>query len=451
MRELGFALASDAAGRHAGGMEDQQKAQQRERELVLSEYGTWRITADEDAPAVDEVRTLETLLRLKTEQLGSPDPGLWTEVLATDLLTEVVPRTVIQPREQVMDMVPTLTRFFAYLRETGRWHEESMSVSAAPAMLAGLEFAALEAADDPTRRSFSTNILGYGMSLGVDLEDEQELAAYMHWYNSLADEARVALSETGRPPEPAPLYDRLAALEAVREEPAEGSWPSFLPGPAGSADALRARDLEPQPQDYADLDFVRFAVALLDFLDTPRRVTATGALGRADTAALLDRCGIDRPVRSMWDHPEIVGPWVALRDGGWVDVVGGRARREHGPARFVTADGDPELFVEFGHAVLTALLLGRDARGAEDGGFRGMPDTAAALMAACGEDGLQMQDPLTADPTVLPDHEEVGRWMRVMHDLEDLVALGALGRDGDRFTGSEALLMALVALLRDRD
>ena len=120
---------------------------------MLSEYGTWRITAEEGAPVVDEVRTLETLLRLKAEQLHSPDPGVWTEALATDLLTEVVPRTVVQPREQVMDLVPTLTRFFAYLRETGRWHEDSMSVSAAPAMLGGLEFAALEAADDPTRRS----------------------------------------------------------------------------------------------------------------------------------------------------------------------------------------------------------------------------------------------------------------------------------------------------------
>lgn len=437
-------------------MTDEQQAQQRERELVLSEYGTWRITADENAPAVDEVRTLETLLRLKADQLDSSDPGYWTEELIAALLTEVVPRTVIQPREQVMDMVPTLTRFFTYLRETGRWHPDAMSAGAMPAVLTELEFAALEAADDPTRRSFSTNILGYGMSLGIDLEDEHELAAYMHWYNSLADEERVTLSETGRLDAPARPYDRLAALRATDEEaeeptdePTSDGWPWFLPEPSASREALMLLDLEQDAEDYTSNSFVRCTVALLEFVGQGRRITATGALGRADTAALLSRCGIEQGVRSMWDHPEIVGPWVTLRDGGWLEVRAGRVHRERGPIPFVAAAEDPAGFVEFGHAVLTALLLGRDARDTEDGGFRGMPDTLAALMIACRKGGLQMQDLRSADPAVLEDREEVARWMRVRHDLEGLVALGALEQDQDLFTGSEALLVAVVALLRD--
>lgn len=432
-------------------MEERGRAQQHERELVLSEYGTWRLTADEDAPVIDEVRTLETLLRLKAEQLHSPDPGLWTEELATALFTEVVPRTVVQPREQVMDLVPTLRRFIGYLRETGRWHPESMSESAAPSVLAELEFAALEAADDPTRRSFSTNILGYGMSLGVDLEDETELAAFMHWYNSLGDEERVTLGETGRLTEPSHPYNRLDALAQVHAEtPAEIAWPWFLPEPHTSLDTLMAREIEPRPQDCADNGFVRVAVALLEQLEQHPRVTATGALGREDTAAVLERCGIGGAVRSMWDHPEIVGPWVALRDGGWIDVAGGRARRETGPVPLVPVDEDPESFVEFAHAVLTAMLLGREARGVEDGGFRGMPDTAAAVMAACAEGGLRMPNPLAGDATAPRDRGEIERWMRVTRDLEDLVAHGAMDRQGDVFLGSEVLLGALVALLRER-
>ncbi|GAA4526647.1 hypothetical protein GCM10023160_21630 [Brachybacterium paraconglomeratum] len=436
-------------------MTDEQQAQQRERELVLSEYGTWRVTADEDAPAVDEVRTLETLLRLKADRLDSSNPGHWTESLVIALLTEVVPRTVIQPREQVMDMVPTLTRFFTYLRETGRWDSESMSASAAPAVLTELEFATLEAADDPTRRSFSTNILGYGMHLGIDLEDERELAAYMHWYNSLADQERVALSETGRLADPARPYDRGAALRAVAEEahdPAPAGWPWFLPEPSTSREALMSLDLEQDPEVYAGNSFVRCTVALLEFVGQGRRITATGALGRADTGELLARCGIEqdvRGVRSMWDHPELVGPWVTLRDGGWLEVRAGRVHRERGPIPFVAAAQDPAGFVEFGHAVLTALLLGRDAREVEDGGFRGMPDTLAALMIACREGGLEMRDLRSADPEVLEDRDEVARWMGVRHDLESLVALGALREDQGRFTGSGALLVAVVALLRD--
>ena len=441
-------------------MTDEQQAQQRERELVLSEYGTWRITADDDAPAIDEVRTLETLLRLKADQMDSSDPGYWTEELVAALLTEVVPRTVIQPREQVMDMVPTLKRFFTYLRETGRWHIDSSNVGAMPAVLTELEFAALEAADDPTRRSFSTNILGYGMNLGIDLEDEQELAAYMHWYNSLADDERVALSETGRLDAPARPYDRLAALGAVEDEQSEepttepGS-PWFLPEPSASREALMSLELAQDAEVYAANSFVRCAVALLEFIGPGRRLTATGALGRADTATLLARSEFAhsvrsvRSVRSMWDHPQIFGPWVTLRDGGWLEARGGRVHRERGPVPFVTASEDPTGFVEFGHAVLTALLLGRDARDVEDGGFRGMPDTLAALMVACREGGLRMKDVRSAGPAMREDHQEIARWFRVRHDLEALAALGALDQEQDLFTGSEALLVAAVALLRD--
>ena len=170
----------------------QQEQGREERDRVLSEYGAWRLRTDEDAPALEEVRTLETLLRLKAERLGSPEVGLWTAALTRELLTEVVPRTVVQPREQLMDMVPVLRRLIDFLVETGRWAPGSMRGAEAPALLHDLEFAALEAADDPTRRSFSTNVLGHGLSLGVDLEDEEALADYLHWFHSLPDAAAAA-------------------------------------------------------------------------------------------------------------------------------------------------------------------------------------------------------------------------------------------------------------------
>lgn len=426
---------------------DEQRAQRLEREQVLSEYGTWRLTAEEDAPVAEEIRTLETLLRLKAEQQASPDPGLWTEALATELLTVVVPRTVIQPREHVMDLVPILIRFVTYLRETGRWHPGSMSATEAPAVLGGLEFAALEAADDPSRRSFSTNILGHGMALGVDLEDEDELAAFMHWYNALPDDERLALSETGRLEQPTAPYDRETALAGVREEAAESpDRPWFLPEPTTSEGPRGMAELDLGPEDYAASDFVRAALALLELVGDGRRLTATAGLRREDTAELLRALGMDRSVRSMWDHPEIVGPWITLRDGGWLEVAGSRVRRTPGPVPVVTAQEDPEGFIEVGHALLTALLLGRDARDPRDGGFQGMPDTAAALMVACSADAL----PVHPEGAPQRDREEIARWLRVRRDLEGLVAVGALSRDGERFRGAGALLVAGAALLRDR-
>ncbi|MFC7374639.1 MULTISPECIES: hypothetical protein [unclassified Brachybacterium] len=434
---------------------------QREREQVLAEYGTWRSSDDERADVATEVQTLETLLRLKAEQQGSPEPGVWREEQTTALLTEVVPRTVIQPREQVMDLVPTLKQFFAYLRATGRWDPDSMRPQEAPTLLGSLEFATLEAADDPSRRSFSTNILGYGLAQGVDLEDDAELAIYMNWYNSLPDEERLELSETGRLANPSTPFD---PDTAPRESPAAGvstsAWPWFLPAPDEDiGNPLAGTDPGQEREAFAANSFVQRAVAVLEFVGDGRRVTGTDALGRADSAALLEQMGIERGVRSMWDHPELAGPWIALLDGGWLEIGAGWVRRETGPVRFVPASEDPDGFVEFGHAVLTATLFGKDARDGADGGFMGMPDTIAALLVACGPGGLTLHDALSEEPDApeVPQDPSTGEWDRdelrrlfaVAHDLSDLAAMGVLERDGNRYSGSSAVMVALIELIKE--
>jgi hypothetical protein len=452
----------------------EEQREQRRREEVLSGYGSWRLAADEDASVAEEIRTLETLLRLKAEHLDSPDPGLWTGELVETLLTEVVPRTVVQPREQVMDMVPTLVRFTAYLRGTGRWDPASMSADEAAGMFGELEFAVLEAADDPTRRSFSTNILGYGMALGVDLSDEDQLEAFMHWYDDLPDEERLALSETGHLPDPVVPFDGDEARRALEEQrtadrsaesAGEHTWPWFLPAPdAEDGMVLEATLPEDELAVYAANDLVRRAAMILDLVgERERRVTGTGALGRADCAELLDRGAgaADGPdsVRTMWERPELAGPWITLLDGGWLDIADGRVHRETGPVPYAPVEVDPEGFVAFGHAVLTATLLGKDARDAEDGGFRGMPDTLRALLAACGPDGLDLPSPLEAGTQGqdVPVDPETGQWDRrelmrlfaVERDLSDLAETGVLDREGTRFSGSAAVLAALLALLQE--
>lgn len=433
----------------------------REREQVLSDYGTWRLAADPDAPVVDEVRTLETLLRLKAERLDSPEVGLWTEDLARELVTEVVPRTVVQLREQVMDMVPALRRFFHYLHESGRWDEDGMPAESAPSMLHDLEFAALEAADDPTRRSYSTNILGHGLALGVDLEDEDALADYMHWVNSLPDGERIALSDTGRLPAPSTPFDPASARAQREVEAAEDqdpAWPWFLP-PLEDDGAPLGELTGPQDvRPYAQCALVERAGIVLDFVGDGRRATATGALGREDTAALCSLLDLEPGARSLWDRPELAGVWVTLLDGGWLELLGSTVRAATGPVPAVSREADPEDFVEFGHAVITAALLGREARDPEDGGFRGMPDTAAALLVACGQGGLEFpprrdgpgtsiavpHDPLTGDP----DGAAMGRMFRVLHDLEDLQHCGLLEEANGVYRGSSAVTLALVGLLR---
>lgn len=442
---------------------------EQERELVLSEYATWRATADEAAPVGREISTLETLLRLKAEQQGSPEPGWWTPELTAELLTEVVPRTVVQPRERVMDMVPTLARFVSYLAETGRWEQGAMPVTEATAMVEALEFAALEAADDPSRRSFSTNVLGHGMALGVDLEDDDQLAGYMHWYESLPDAERVKLGASGRLVDPSSPFDLEASMRAAAAEaPPSADWPWFLPDPE-EAGSISLGTLAPDDEgtDHAENAFVRRAAALLELIgETGRPITATGALGRADCRALLaeDAGGPsarETGVRSMWERPELAGPWVTLLDGGWLEIVGSRVRRLPGPVPFIPFETDADCFVEFAHAVLTAHLLGRDARGEEEGGFHGMPDTLAALLAACRSSGLSLPDPGSAEMALLAvpidpatggrDQQEMARLAAVRRDLDELVESGVLTREGQNMVGSAAVMIALAALIRERD
>ena len=142
---------------------------------------------------------------------------------------------------------------------------------------------------------------------GVDLEDDEQLAGYMHWYNSLPDEERVELSDTGRLPAPTVAFDREEEMQAARtDSTVSGTWPWFLPA-LDEDDGIALEDMVPGDDHavYAGNAFVRRAAALLDLLgDGDRPVTATGALNRADCIVLLEgeHAGTAPAVRTMWER-----------------------------------------------------------------------------------------------------------------------------------------------------
>lgn len=461
----------------------------RERTELLAQYRMWRSTLDEQADIDGEVATIEALLRLKHEQLASPEPGLWTKELTAQLLTEVVPRKVIQPREEAMSLVPVLSAFFGFLRDGDHWHTGSMPTEEAQDHLSGLEFEVLEAADDPSRRSFSTNILTYGLERGLDPTDEDALAAYMTWYNDLPDDDRVELSDTGRLREPSVPYDPATATATASAAEAFGApvlgvpdpgedgndagsgsvadgpdWPWFLPATGLSLEAATELWTEGTVTDYEDNDLVVRASALLELIGQGRAVTDTGALRRRDANDLLERLGSPRPVRSMWDADEIAGAWITLIDGGWLEIDGARARAGEGASRYAPVSEDPEGFSAFGHALLSIRLLGMYLRGGEEGGFTAPVDTLTALMYVCEGEGLDLPEPSAlrrgeigtvdgcrppTDPdTGRPDRDELLRYAEVRRDLMLLAAHGVLEGDGDRVDGSAAVMLAVLDVTR---
>ena len=446
-----------------------QRPRHSERQELQAGFELWLSSSDGAAPA----RIIGTLLDLKAEHFDSPDPTLWTEEVTVELMTEIVPRKILQTRQDAMDLVPALRLFFEFLRARGRWNEDSMSSPVASTLLAGLEFTVLEAVDDPSRRSFSSNILTYGLEHGLDPEDEDALAAYMEWYNSLPHAHRVELSDRGRISDPAISYDPSRAPPAHHEahgisfvagdghgdarrgaaaDDAPPSWPWFLPDT--DIDLERIRDWDPREhlEVYRRNTLVRRAQILLDFIGPGRRLTSTGALNRADTAEVLQRFGIDRTARSMWDVPEITQAWGTLHDGNWLETTGTQVRPGSGPVAPASPDEQPEQFIDFAHSLLLSALGSMWARDGSEGGFIGMPDTLTTLLYVCQEGGLRRYDlhreqipEVPLDPrTGQQDMDELVRYMRVATDLERLQTAGILEGDEVRVRGSAPVLIAAI-------
>lgn len=406
------------------------------------------------AQAADETAaSIEKLLMLRADYMDLHDPGMWTAEITRFVLTELIPWKVAQRREDSVLIIPRLGAFFEYLQEHGQWSRFSMPPAAAHAMLEGMDLDVLEAADDPTRRSMSGNILAYAVELGIDLGSPGLLDSYMHWYNSLPHEERIELSDTGRLRSPSRPFDPEAryedpltgpggsrggsvpprggsafgpAVDAARagvpfgggmvdggfaggpgfpfaEGPWNGpavpsiedTWPAVLGDPPESSD----EEFDPADllRDAMDNVFVQRARAILELVGDGVQVTSTGALRVKDTDRLCETLGLEpRKTRSMWDRPEIAEPYTALIEGEWLEASASRIRPGDGLADPCDPLEDGEGFTTFAIAVLTRHFLSRMLTSSRDGGFSGLPLTLPAILKAGTAGGLDLPDPFRA-------------------------------------------------------
>lgn len=483
---------------------EQTRRRERDLQALLAQFALWRRESILAEQADEEASHVEPLLRLKAEQLDSVDPTYWTEELIEVLLTQVVPRKVIQPREMAMAQAPALGQFFSFLESRGRWHRDGLAVDQAREVLAELEFTVLEAADDPTARSFSGNLLTYASVLGVSPEVPEQFDAFVQWYNTaLTDVERHEISDTGRLADPSVPFDpatwsvgaagaagaatgssaffpaapgqgtpRDAADDGVEDAP---PWPWFLPAPSAMEDSLRALDeveddAGPLIAAHAEVPLVQRAVDLLEFVGSGRSVTSTGALKLVDVRSLVEQWGLDlgaEKLSSMWQVDQIAGPWTALIAGGWLTITSTRVRRgEKAITPYAPAAEDPETFLAFARAVMMCLLISIAGEGPREGGFRGGEDTMAALLFAGGPDGLVLPEPFSnleafTQPSPSPSPSsgpgpssaESRQLMRVVIDLSRLARVGLLRREpeptggGYHFRGNLAVLSAFISVV----
>lgn len=181
---------------------------------------------------------------------------------------------------------------------------------------------------------------------------------------------------------------------------------------------------------------------ILGWLGDGRKVTSTGALPLADTRELMAELGLPEfGIRTMWEVPEIAGPWGVLLGSGFVLWVGTRAiRNENLPERVDENSGSLEEVLGyrtmFHVAALGAVL---DPLGEED--FLDNPvHTFMALVKAALPGGVPLP------PVDLDDPD--GRSSLLTR--VDLIRLGGMGLvtidEGEIVHCPEVLLPILLTL-----
>jgi len=435
---------------------------------LVEDFADMRASAGQDP---DAAWILQPLAELKRDLLGSADPTVWRADDVAALLIDVVPRKIHLDAEDRETLVPTLADFFTFLEASGRWSARSTPRAELVEHLAELEPAVRAALTDPARRSMGGNVVEFALSEGSDLSDRAGVAAAMDRFNSLSQEERTSVTDTGRLPDGSPagaaadqpgaafglgpsgrprlsvVPDLDVDLRPRRPDQHDDDeleladiWPDFLGEPVDPDFAPPAASTTQLAAILSGTELVRRADLLLDWLGTGRKVTGTGALRQAETAELADLLGIG-PVsaRSMWDVPELALLWGALIAAGFLDVGRTVAR----PAAKVLAwapSGDDEARAST-TSILFGAALSEFLSEQDDGGTMAMmpPLTFLALTKATQPGGVHLPAPDPATDDVLA--------MLVHADLRTLAATGVLTVANDRYTLPPQLLLVLDAVM----
>lgn len=420
----------------------------------------------------DAAHVIEPLLDLKETYTARPEPTVWTQDVLTELLCEVVPRKMlIEPQDQG-DLVPAVWRYLEFLRDTGRWSDESFAVERIDEVMASLSGPVLEAFSDPGRRSFSTNILHYALEQGVDPSDESQMQEFIASYNALSDQERHAVTDTGtnpfltgppgfrRSPDDPPRRGHLSLVPDPDdsfdgEGPARwadgvgplDAWPAFLGEPVDPEQLFSSPALaEGAPIEF-DTELMRRAELIMEWLGQGRAVTATGALRRSETGKLLEVLGLSaRHYQSMWDIPEIASAWGSLIQTGFIELGSTKAWPGRG---FPGTDAEnPEQARAMKGVVLHYAVLSSTVGDEEEGPLHAPLLTLMALLKATMPDGFRLPDidfTQYTDPTHQLDVERL--WVQM--DLRLLVRYGLITVEHDVYRCPASLMPALLMVLAD--
>lgn len=281
----------------------------------------------------------------------------------------------------------------------------------------------------------SGNIIAYALEQGFDMSDPAAVDAFMHFYNGLPYEARVAISDGDW---------RSDVDDWLDDDELDDAMPAFLGG-LPSDEALEAHlATVDEAAFFRDAPLMHRADLLLERVGEGHPFTDDDGLGRETTVALLEAFGFEpEGVTTTWDAPPVSALVAGLLGGGFLTVSDGLARRADLVVEWAGPDGPPEQRAAVGR-ILHATTLSAFLTPTEVGSAALAPHlTAMALITAYGPGGIDLPEEV-AEPDAF---EELRQDVRA--DLLALVDIGILERDGDRFTASPVLMHVLPAVVDD--
>ncbi|TRW45044.1 hypothetical protein [Georgenia yuyongxinii] len=406
--------------RHAGGARAHRSTAP---EALLREFEEWAYA--NDLLVKDSTWLVGAAIDLKRDWLGSADPTAWSGADIRAVLTELFPtRVVLEPGDGQL-LTPTITLYLTFLLQTERLRTD-LSEPQLTALMEALAAEVPRALAAPSGRSMGGNIMAYAVEQGVDVSDPAAIAAFMQHYNSLPRADRVAISDGAADGAPAGPPRPTRALAQI--------WPKAL-GPLPDPAALERGpfDLVKTAAWMEQSLLLTRARVIAEHVGAGLPVTSTGALRRADTAALMERLGLHRELepQSMWDVTELTVVWLALARLGYLDI--GKTRVRPGEESLPPAGASAQDVVTAGAAVhaavLHALVQARTDH-ASDGAEPAL--VWGALLRAADPAGVAVVAPSPLDDKLAWDLD-ARRLYYLAHDLGTLSEVGVLERKGNTF------------------
>lgn len=269
-------------------------ATERAVDSPVAAFGDWLRARQPNVEIATYEDVAHTAVDMKVNRLGDPRPAHWDAQLLDTVVGQLMPSKVLADEDYAAATVPAMRAYLTFLEETGRWVGDEGTRRDAFRTLDQLEPTMVQRFSGIENKSMGARVLSLAVDEGVDIGDQDQLAAFMDRFNSMPQEWRE--QATGGPDSMAPGNEQTGLPLDVLVTPEQQE-----------ADALLGLPLSQR------------LTQLIEWVGSSRQTTGTGALRLKDIPEVAERLGTevpDFPVQSMWQLDDLSDLWIAAIQTG---------------------------------------------------------------------------------------------------------------------------------------